>query len=142
MERQPRLSPDGGWIAYSSRESGREEVYVRPFPNTQVARAQVSVNGGFAPLWSRNGKELFYVELAAGMLVATKVETTPTFQVRERAPLFNATGFFLQSGRLGPVFDVSPDGQRFIMSRNRESATEHLVLVQNWTAGLAEPGKR
>ena len=140
-ELQPRLSPDGRWIAYVAGESNVPEVYVSPFPNTQTARTQVSVSGGVSPLWSRNGRELFYAD-SSGMLIAAKVETAASFQVKERTPLFNADSFFLFSSQLGPVFDVSPDGQRFIMTRARGKSTEQLVLVQNWTAGLPKSGKR
>jgi serine/threonine-protein kinase len=138
-ELQPRLSPDGRWLAYVSVESNVPEVYVSPFPNTQTARTQVSVSGGGSPLWSRNGHELFYLD-ASRMLVAAKVETASTFQVLERTPLFNATDFFIFAAGIGPTFDVSPDGQRFIMTRGRQKSSEQLVLVQNWTAGL-EPSK-
>ena len=59
-ESNGEVSPDGRWLAYQSNESGREEVYVRPFPNVETARRQVSTGGGTRPLWSRNGRELFY----------------------------------------------------------------------------------
>ncbi len=141
-EVQPRLSPDGRWIAYAARDSNGPEVYVSPFPNTPTARTQVSVSGGLSPLWSRNGRELFYAD-TTGMLIAARVETAARFQVKERTPLFNADSFFLFSSELGPVFDVSPDGQRFIMTRARgRKSTEQLVLVPNWTAGLPKSGKR
>jgi Tol biopolymer transport system component len=140
-EVQPRLSPDGRWIAYVTRESNVSEVYVSPFPNTQTARTQVSVSGGFSPLWSRNGRELFYAD-TSGMLIAAKVETAATFQVRERTPLFNSRSFYVFNVGIGPTFDVSLDGQRFIMTRARGTSTEQLILVQNWTAGLPEPSKR
>ena len=59
-ERIPKLSPDGRWLAYSSDESGRQEIYVRPFPNTGDAKWQVSTNGGYFPMWAHSGGELFY----------------------------------------------------------------------------------
>ncbi|MEP6509708.1 MAG: hypothetical protein ABJC63_15885, partial [Gemmatimonadales bacterium] len=124
-----------------TRGSTGSEVYVSPFPNTQTARTQVSVSGGFSPLWSRNGRELFYAD-TSGMLIAAKVETAATFQVRERTPLFSTIPFYVFSTGIGPTFDVSPDGQRFIMTRARQKFTEQLVLVQNWAAGLADPSKR
>jgi serine/threonine-protein kinase len=141
IEIQPRLSPDGRWIAYTTGESGQPEIYVSPFPNTETARTQVSVSGGVSPLWSRNGRELIYRDLSE-MLIAARVESASTFQVRERTPLFSAAEFYTFGQGVGPVFDISPDGQRFLMSRRKGTAKEQLVLVQNWVRGLVDGGKR
>jgi Tol biopolymer transport system component len=140
-EGQPRLSPDGRWLAYVTSESGRFETYVSPFPNTQLAKTQVSIGGGSAPLWSKNGRELFYTD-DRSMLISVKVESGATFQVRERTPLFNVTAFYIFAPRIGPAFDVSPDGQRFIMSRRRSESSG----LPDWSSrardeSLAEPRK-
>src|SRR5262245_63185630 len=78
-ELAPAVSPDGRWLAYSSNESGRREVYVRPFPETSNARYQISVNGGTEPGWSRDGSELFYFD-AASYMVAVPVIRGLSFQ--------------------------------------------------------------
>jgi len=140
-EAQPRLSPDGRWLAWMSNESGRREVYVSPFPDTETSRVKVSLNGGFSPLWSRDGTELFYKRGDDLMLIAARVETSPDFRVVERTPLFDTTDYN-RDVTIGPTYDVSADGQRFVMTRQRGTSTERLILVQNWFAGLAGTGGR
>jgi len=135
QEMQPRLSPDGRWLAWVSDESSRLEVYVSPFPDTETSRTKVSLNGGHSPLWSRDGTELFYKREEDLMLIAAPVETSPDFRVVERTPLFD-TAPYNWSASIGPTYDVSPDGQRFVMTRWRGDATLQLILVQNWFAGL------
>lgn len=105
-------------MAYISNESGRYEAYVRPFPGPG-RRWQVSTNGGREPRWSPNGRELFYREagtLLFGKLckmMAVSVRTHPTFEAGSPEVLFQ--GRYL-NGRLGPPeYDVTPDGQRFVM---------------------------
>jgi hypothetical protein len=132
LEWQAAVSPDGGWLAYSSNESGRPEVYVRPFPNTQDRRWQVSVDGGEFPVWSRDGGELFFV--GAGELVAAAVTTTPTFAVTGRTPLFGVNPFYLGIGHA--LYDVSPDGRRFVMLRAGEGERYPAILIQNWLADV------
>ena len=127
-ESNPAISPDGRWIAYNSDESGDAEVYVRPFPNLVDGKWQVSANGGFDPLWSPDGQELFF-NSSAGMWVA-QVETESSFEhnTPERFP-FNP-GFPV----IGTEFDIAPDGDRLVfLQREVESLdTEGLVLVLNW----------
>ena len=129
----PQLSPDGRWLAHASEESGRYEVYVRPFPDVESGRWTVSTEGGTSPRWAHNGRELFYVGPNRQMMVAT-VSTSPTFSVESRAPLFEIP----QSFELSPLatpWDVSPDDQEFIMVRTvvaAENEEAPLILVQNW----------
>jgi serine/threonine-protein kinase len=132
-ERIPKLSPDGRWLAYSSDEAGRQEIYVRPFPNTGDAKWQVSTNGGYWPLWSHRGDELFY-RTAQRELVAVDVLPGPTFAMGERHVLF--TGAY----RIGPgSYDVAPDDQRFIMVRTRGvGQASELVVVENFFEELYE----
>jgi Tol biopolymer transport system component len=137
-EESPRLSPDGRWLAYASNETGRSEVYVRPFPNASAARAQVSVIGGYEPLWSRNGRELFYTD-EEGILFAARVETSPTFRVVARERLFDRRPFNFSDGG-GSAYDIASDG-RFIMARAGRGTGMQLVLVLNWFADLAPAAK-
>ncbi len=127
-EISPALSPDGQWLAYASDESGRFEVYVRPFPNAGAARWQVSTAGGADPLWAHNGRELFYRN-AERELVAVEVATRPTFAAGTERVLFSVAGY--QLGPMNHSYAVSPDDQRFVMLEPVEGRRE-LVLVLNW----------
>jgi serine/threonine-protein kinase len=133
-ETSPALSPDGRWLAYSSDESGRFEVYVRPYPNVDAGRWQVSQAGGSSPHWSHTGRELFY-ENGAKALVAAAVVPGVTFTVGAQVTLFNTSGF---AGAL-PLFlyyDVAPDDERFVFFRkpteNGEVTVDPLVQMVNW----------
>ncbi|MDA2939052.1 hypothetical protein MYX75_12425, partial [Acidobacteria bacterium AH-259-A15] len=129
-EYSPAISPDGRWISYHSNESGQYEVYVRPFPKVEEGKWQISSDGGHAPLWARQGLELFYRSVEVMMVV--RIETEPTF--RPGSPEILFTGRY--SGR-GRNYDISPDGQRFLMiKRGRQteeaSAPTQLIVVLNW----------
>ncbi len=137
MEFQPRISPDGRWIAYSSNESGDFEIYVRPFPEVDEGRWQVSTGGGNTALWSPDGRELFY--LNRDSVMAVPVETEPTFRPGKPKALFKGIYVGL-SFRDAHTWDISPDGKRFLMMKppgtiDEESSTEgppkiHVIL--NW----------
>ncbi len=131
----PALSPDGKWLAYASNESGRYEVYVRPYPDVNAGRWQLSQAGGLAPLWSRNGRELFYLD-GAGMLVSAAVLPDATFKLGTQTPLFNTNGY--ASNELSLFYDASPDAQRFLLLRLPVSAATggkvELVQITNWAA--------
>ncbi len=136
-ESSPAFSPDGRWLAYVSIESGRDEVYVRPFPDVDARKLQISIDGGAAPRWNPAGGELFYIS-AAGDMMAAKVETTPILKVTGIARLFTPQGF--QSGNGTLLYDVAPDGRRFLMlditAAPTNAASERLVVVQNLAAEL------
>ena len=124
----PLVSPNGRWLAYTSAESGREEVYVRPFADPERARWVVSVGGGSEPLWARNGREIFY-RTTAGMLVRRAVTESPDFKLGPVVPLFDATGY--RGDHYHRAYDITPDGERFLMIR-RQGLVSQLVLVTNW----------
>jgi len=132
-ELSPRLSPDGRWLAYTSAESGRLEVFVRPFPNTQSAKWQVSTDGGLTPRWSPSGRELLYVS-AANTLMSVEVVPGATFVTGRRQGLFGLPAYNSGIG----VWDQTPDGKRFIMIRRGAggSVTSELVVVENLLAEL------
>ncbi len=143
----PALSPDGNWLAYVSDESGRNEVYVRPFPHTDQARFQVSRNGGTAPLWARSGREILFESAARDLMTAT-VRTVPSFSADEPVPLFNI-GTGLVASSVVPYFDLSPDDKRLIMVRIggaiQGSRGAQLVVVEHWLQELqdkVEAGQR
>ena len=138
-ESSPSFSPDGRWLAYVSLESGRPEVYVRPFPNVDASRLQISIDGGAAPRWNPAGGELFYLSRAGGMM-SVRVETTPTLKVTGVTRLFTPLGF--QGGDGARRYAVGPDGQRFLMlditAAPTDAASERLVVVQNIGAELTK----
>jgi Tol biopolymer transport system component len=126
----PVISPDSKWLAYSSNESGRYEVYVVPFPNANAAKWIVSTAGGTEPRWSHRGNELFYRD-AAGNMVAAEVRTNPVFSVTRTTILFSASPF--GAFEASPQYDVSADDQRFLMLRPLAgSDPERLIVVENW----------
>jgi len=135
-EYMPALSPDGRWIAYVSLESGREEVYVRPFPETDRARWQVSTSGGTAPAWSHSGRELFYVS-RSDSLVAVAASGTQDFRSGPARALFSTVPFVLLPFHRS--YEVSPGDRAFIMlERTGVSGAEgnRLTVVLNWFGEL------
>ncbi|HEV8397815.1 MAG TPA: protein kinase [Vicinamibacterales bacterium] len=139
-ERNGIVSPDGRWLAYEANESGRFEIYVRPFPEVNSGHWQVSTGGGTRPLWASGGQELFYAS-PTGALMRVGVErasswaaTTPTLLVKE--------GYFtIPDGTLGRTYDITPDGQRFLMIKeaggtDQTAAPPQIIVVQHWTDEL------
>ncbi len=135
-EHSPTLSPDGRWLAYVSDESGRWEVYVRPFPDIDAGRWLVSVDGGSEPVWSNSGRELFYKATDA-TLIAAEVNPGEPFSVGERRELFSALGYY--SYAYQPQYDVSADDERFVMIRMSTGGdANQFIVVQNWFQELGE----
>jgi Tol biopolymer transport system component len=133
-ELQPALSPDGRWVAYVSNDAGINEVYVRPFPNTDTGHWQVSNGGGGSPVWSPDGKELYFID-ANSRLVAAQIEAGPVFSVGELKPLFDATRFSYAG--FHQAFEVTKDGQFvFLGPIGQIAPTIRLVQVDNWFADL------
>ncbi|HYU90931.1 MAG TPA: protein kinase [Gemmatimonadales bacterium] len=131
----PSLSPDGHWVAYVSNESGRLEVYVRPFPGPG-GRWQVSLDGGTEPLWAASGRELFYRNGTKMMVAATTLH--PTFTVGARRELFE--GSYVND----PVYrsyDVTRDGRGFVMVRSPKPMGD-FVVVLNWFDQLRDQRRR
>jgi serine/threonine-protein kinase len=132
VEQNAEISPGGQWLAYQSNESGRDEVYVQPFPNVDAGRWQVSTSGGRTPLWSRNGQELFYGTLQ-GAVMSVRVQPGTTWQHGPAAQVVRP-GYF-HAGEVYRTFDVSPDGQRFLMIKQNANAGDvprSIIVVQNW----------
>ena len=138
-EQRPAISPDGRWIAYQSDESGQYEVYVRPFPNVDAGKSTVSTGGGAHPVWSPDGEELFYLspDDQADNLMVVQVDTEPTFSAGTPEIVFGTRGYVLPVAS-PRIFDISADGQRFLMLKAEERRTTQdenspqLIVVQNW----------
>jgi Tol biopolymer transport system component len=132
-----RFSPDGHWIAYTSNESGRFEVYVMPFGGG-AGKWQISSQGGLQPVWRRDGKELYYWS-ADNTLMAVPVSLNPTgVQVGARQTLFRFNNPVGIVGIVSP-YDVSADGQRIVLITTPQQTPRPITLVTNWTAELKRP---
>ena len=131
----PAISPDGRRIAYHSNESGQTEIYVRPFPNVDGGKWQVSGSGGREPLWSPDGQELFFI--SGNDFLVARVETEPTFNATTPEVLFGREDFTSGPGR---EYDISPDGEQFLFIRplNFQVSGEAagLIFVLNWFSDL------
>jgi eukaryotic-like serine/threonine-protein kinase len=133
---QGQLSPDSRWIAYTSEESGQREVYVRAFPSGD-GRQKISNNGGAQPRWRGDGMELYFVT-AAGAMTAVGFKPvpgpTPAFQLGAAVPLFDTR---LYDGGMAYEYDVTADGQRFLVNTNVAGAySTPLTVIVNWDAAL------
>jgi Tol biopolymer transport system component len=123
------FSPDGRWVAYTSNESGRNEVYVRPFPGPG-GKSQVSVSGGFYPKWRSDGKEIFYN--IRNNTQATEISLGPSsIEVGVTREIFTS-----QTGPSNNSFDVTRDGQRFLFVDGESENFSPLTLVVNWPEEL------
>jgi Tol biopolymer transport system component len=129
----PCFSPDGRWIAYTSNESGRTEVYVRPYPGPG-GKWQVSTDGGTEPVWNPKGRELFY--RSGQKMMGVDYTGQPEFSAGKPRMLFE--GPYVPSPRSLADYDVSSDGQRFLMLKNAEQKPGEISVVLNWTAELKQ----
>ncbi len=142
-EDHPRISPGGQWLAYASNESGRNEVYVRPFPEVNKGRWQISTGGGSGPLWSPDGRELFYRN--AESVMAVPVETEPVFKAGKPMEIFRRSYYSASAGQaVLPMWDISSDGKRFLMMKEAGSAAavaggpRKINVVINWFEELKQ----
>jgi len=128
-EGDARFSPDGKWFAYASDESGRDEIYVQPFPRTG-AKWQISAGGGEAPRWRGDGRELFYVGPDYVRKVV-EIKTVPAFDAGAPRDLFKTPNSWGS--------DVSPDGQRFLVNMPAgDTPPSPITVVLNWTTELSK----
>jgi serine/threonine-protein kinase len=137
-ELHPAVAPNGRWIAYTSNESGTNEIYVRPFPATSGGRWQVSNGGGSQPRWSPDGRELFFLD-GALRLVAAQVRAIPAFEVTDLKSLFDASRYAVDP--FHDSYEVLSTGRGFLFLRPRESGRAAapavtVVEAENWFADL------
>jgi eukaryotic-like serine/threonine-protein kinase len=138
-ERGPEFSPDGHWLAYSTNESGRFQLYVQPFPGPGAKR-QITEAGGSDPLWARNGKQLFY--RWANQVWVVDVQTGSSFSAGKPRLVFENSAYGSTTGSTFPTWDISPDGQRFVMVKSDAKISvpvTGMILIQNWADELRRP---
>ena len=129
-----RFSPDGRWLAYGSNESGRWEIYVTSFPDAH-GKWQISNGGGDQPKWRRDGKELFYIT-PDGKIMAAPVTVGANFDAGTPGLLFQANPREMVATSEQVTYDVSKDGQRFLINTQLKTGTTPMSIVLNWTAKL------
>jgi Tol biopolymer transport system component len=132
----PRFSPDGHWLAYTSDESGQIEVYMEPYPGPG-GKWQISTEGGREPVWNPNGRELFY--RSGNKMMAVDVATQPKLTVGNPRMVFQ--GEYVSATNQFSNYDISPDGQRFLMLKPTEqvqAAPTQINVVLNWFEELKQ----
>ena len=140
----PQISPDGRWMAYASDESGRFEIYVRPYPEVKGGKWQVSTSGGNWPLWPRDGREFFY--RSGDAFMAVPVKTEPSFSLETPRMMFRGTYASFPLIPYVSNWDISPDGKRFLMikssapsgSASEASGPRKINIVLNWFEELKQ----
>ncbi len=137
----PALSPDSRWIAYVSDESGRDEIYLRPFPDANASKRQLSTAGGVEPRWSRSGRELLYRNVA-DQLVSIPIDMAGSgFTIGVEQVLFSLTDY-LPANRYQPTYDVGLDDQRFVLTRRVETRggqpRSELIVVENFHEAIRQ----
>jgi Tol biopolymer transport system component len=132
---QGQFSPDGHWVSYSSNESGRWQIYVAPFPGPG-GKYQISAGGGQQPRWPRDGKELFFLS-PRRTLMAAPVKTGSTFEFSAPIALYETRAHEPLTAEEFFTYDVSPDGQRFLINANAEQKDIRPVdILLNWSSQL------
>jgi serine/threonine protein kinase/WD40 repeat protein len=133
-EHHPRFSPDGRWIAFISRRSGSSEIYITP-SSGEGGIEQISSEGGTEPVWAPDGKELFYRD--QDKMMAVSVQTEPIFRAETPRLLFEGFESNTTDSRASS-YDVSSDGQRFVMIRSEEAQPDQIRVILNWFEELKE----
>ncbi len=142
-ETNPQISPDGRWLAYQSNESGTDEIFVRPYPNVDAGRWQISSGSGICPVWNSNGRELFYYS-SPGTMMAVPVETGSSFKAGTPHVAFKVEySFPIAPGPQYPItpYSVTPDGRRFLMIKEAAASggvAPQINIVLNWFEELKQ----
>ena len=132
-ETGPAFSPDGRWIALASDQTGRDEVYVRSYPETS-ARVQISADGGTQATWSSDGKSIYY--RAGTVMMAARLAVTPTLRVLSRDTVVKSMSQFVRGSGVGRTADIARDGRILGLLTNKDDY--QLVVVPNWRVELEQ----
>jgi hypothetical protein len=139
-EAGPAISPDGRWLAYTTLETGRAQVRVRPFPNTKDGNWLVSPNGGTGSAWAHSGRELFYLD-GDENFVSVPITPGATFVFGAPRILFSARQYRI--GDFRREYSVAPDDQRFVFHRRLNApAPDGLVVIENVTQAAPAESRR
>ena len=131
-----QFSPDARWLAYTSNESGRDQTYVEPYPQTG-RRWLISAGGGREPIWARDGKAIHYRTPAGDQLFRVAVSFSPSFTIGKPSLLIDGPFEGGSGSGAGANYDVAKDGRRFVMiERNEVPAPRQIVLIVNWLEEL------
>ncbi len=129
------ISRDGRWLAYASDETGGIQIFVRPFPNVEDGRWQISTDGGLQPVWAHNRRELFFVNRDTRQVMAAEFTARGgTFRLERVTPLFTVPNTIYRPRVFSRLYDVAPDDERFLMARSpsAENTPISAILVQNF----------
>lgn len=129
-ERAPSVSPNGRWLVYSSNASGQTEIFVRPWPNVQDGRWQISNNGGEVPIWSHDGSTIYYVQPGSNELMAVAVGAGKEFSADRPKSVADFSGYDWQGPANSANFSISNDGKRFLVIKSKPN--NKIVVVLNW----------
>jgi Tol biopolymer transport system component len=132
-EYQAQFSPDGHWLAYTSSETGRDEIYVVPFPGLAHS-IQISISGGDQPRWRRDGKEIYYVAPDGKMMAVAIQLAGNSLQAASPKALFQTRVTAIT--RTSHEYDVTADGQKFLINSRPQQARQPITLYVNWPAAL------
>ena len=132
-EAHAQFSPDGRWLAYLSTETGRQQIYVVPFPSLS-SKVQISTDGGVQPRWRRDGKEIYYIA-PDGKLMAVSVGVSGNF-LKPDPPKTLFQTRIVTSVAGYHQYDATADGQKFLINSSLDRNPEPITLYANWTAGL------
>ena len=143
-EGSPKFSPSGAWLAYSTNESGQPEIWAMAYPSGE--RIPISTNGGTDPLWRRDGRQLYY--RAGDQMMVVDISYGPSLKASKPRVLWKGqylAGAGSSCGMAGPTsanYDVTPDGERFLMIEDASATaeSERLRVISNWVMELKNPG--
>jgi serine/threonine protein kinase/Tol biopolymer transport system component len=138
----PSISPDGNWLAYASTESAKGDIFVRPFPDVNKGRWPISTNGGSCPLWSPDGRELYYLSEDDRAVTAVPVRTGMAFSAGTARKLFSRNAYLESTP--GSPWDIHPDGKRFLMLKKAGTTVStrdpwrRITIILNWFEELKQ----
>ena len=139
-----QFSPDGRWVAYQSDESGREEIYIQPYPATGATKWTISPSGGTQVRWRRDGREILLYSMDGGLMAVPVALTMPggTPDIASPVALFAPpVGGFFRQGDARHQYAVSSDGQRFLVATITEPTNVPITVVLNWKPGTPRSGQ-